>query len=133
MSTVRSTEGLLFTNPGSAAKISLAEERRKADENYSFMGTPFQPDCRRKTPVFDIVPLPCSLQYRTADSRNTPSGVNKEFIRLNCKKSGASYQNENHCGNIPRLSSACLPFRQRDGICQQCGGIVSTHRRLAVY
>ena len=46
LSTVRSTEGLLFTNPGSSAKISLAEDRRRPDENYSFTGTPFQPTVR---------------------------------------------------------------------------------------
>lgn len=42
----RRTEGLLFTNPGSAAIISLAEKRRSPDENYSFTGTPFQPTVR---------------------------------------------------------------------------------------
>ena len=44
-----------------------------------------------------------------------------------------SYQNEEQAVSKPLLSSACLPFSRRDGICQQYGGIASQYRRLAVY
>ena len=87
LSTVRSTEGLLFTNPGSAAKISLAEERRMTDKTSSLRESLFS---RLYGVWYDLNAL--FVSYQIADSRNTPSGVN----RLNCKKSGASYQNENH-------------------------------------
>ena len=93
LSTVRSrTEGLLFTNPGSAAKISLAEERRMTDKTSSLRESLFS---RLYGVWYDLNTL--FVSYQIADSRNTPSGVNKKYIRLNCKKSGASYQNENHC------------------------------------
>ena len=67
LSTVQSTEGLLFTNPGSAAKISLAEDRRKPDENYSFMGIPFQPTVRCL--ILSHCLVCCNIEQRTAGTR----------------------------------------------------------------
>ena len=82
----RRTEGLLFTNPGSAAKISLAEERRSPDENYSFTGPPFQPTVRC------LIRSQCLVWIVSNSGQPEHAvGVNKQYITLNCKKSRASY------------------------------------------
>ena len=69
--------------------------------------------------------------HRRSDSRPPMPYQNEGHIFAQSYQNDGhiSYQNENHCGNIPRLSSACLPFRRRDGICQQCGSSASEHTK----